>query len=129
MKKSRVANVVMASLVLLATNGCSLFAPKSETVFVNSEPQGAQVLVNNSNQGMTPCSVSVPCKGATIVVRKDGYSTQVYPLGSSLGKCGILDIAGTVLFIFPVFGLLSSGAYTLDQHNIYAPLSKKSSGE
>ena len=129
MKKSRVANVVMASLVLLATNGCSLFAPKSETVFVNSEPQGAQVLVNNSNQGMTPCSVSVPCKGATIVVRKDGYSTQVYPLGSSLGKCGILDIAGTVLFIFPVFGLLSSGAYTLDQHTIYAPLSKKAAGE
>ena len=129
MKKSRVANVVMASLVLLTTNGCSLFAPKSETVFVNSEPQGAQVLVNNSNQGMTPCNVSVPCKGATIVVRKDGSTTQVYPIGSSLGKCGILDIAGTVLFIFPVFGLLSSGAYTLDQHNIYAPLSKKSSGE
>ena len=129
MKKSRVANVVMASLVLLTTNGCSLFAPKSETVFVNSEPQGAQVLVNNSNQGMTPCSVSVPCKGATIVVRKDGYTTQVYPIGSSLGKCGILDIAGTVLFIFPVFGLLSSGAYTLDQHTIYAPLSKKAAGE
>ena len=129
MKKSRVANVVMASLVLLATNGCSLFAPKSETVFVNSEPQGAQVLVNNSNQGMTPCNISVPCKGATIVVRKDGYTTQVYPIGSSLGKCGILDIAGTVLFIFPVFGLLSSGAYTLDQHTVYAPLSKKSSGE
>ena len=85
--------------------------------------------MNNSNQGMTPCSVSVPCKGATIVVRKDGYSTQVYPLGSSLGKCGILDIAGTVLFIFPVFGLLSSGAYTLDQHTIYAPLSKKAAGE
>ena len=125
MKKSRVANVVMATLVVLTTNGCSLFAPKSETVSFNSEPQGAQVYVNNTLKGTTPCSVSVPCKGADIVVKKDGYNTQVYTIGHSLGTCGILDIAGTVMFLVPVFGLLSDGAYTLDQHTIHAPLAKK----
>ena len=129
MKKSPVANVVMAALVLLTTNGCSLFAPKSETVFINSEPQGAQVLVNSNLKGTTPCSVSVPCKEASIVVKKDGYNTQAFTIGRSLGTCGILDIVGTVLFIVPVVGLFSSGAYTLDQHNIYAPLTKKASNE
>ncbi len=129
MKKSRVANVVMAALVVLTTNGCSLFAPKSETVSVNSEPQGAQVYVNNTLKGTTPCSVSVPCKGADIVVKKDGYNTQVYTIGHSLGTCGILDIVGTVMFLVPVFGLLSDGAYTLDQHTIHAPLTKKAAGE
>lgn len=129
MKKSRVANVVMAALVVLSTNGCSLFAPKSETVSVNSEPQGAQVYVNGTLKGTTPCNVSVPCKEANIIVKKDGYNSQFYTIGHSLGTCGILDIVGTVIIIVPVFGLLSSGAYTLDQHTIHAPLTKKAAGE
>lgn len=129
MKKSRVANVVMAALVVLSTNGCSLFAPKSETVSVNSEPQGAQVYVNETLKGTTPCNVSVPCKEANIIVKKDGYNSQFYTIGHSLGTCGILDIVGTVIIIVPVFGLLSSGAYTLDQHTIHAPLTKKAAGE
>lgn len=129
MKKSRVANVVMAALVVLTTNGCSLFAPKSETVSVNSEPQGAQVYVNGTLKGTTPCNVSVPCKEANIIVKKDGYNSQFYTIGHSLGTCGILDIVGTVIIIVPVFGLLSSGAYTLDQHTIHAPLTKKAAGE
>lgn len=129
MKKSRVANVVMAALVVLTTNGCSLFAPKSETVSVNSEPQGAQVYVNDTLKGTTPCNVSVPCKEANIIVKKEGYNSQYYTIGHSLGTCGILDIVGTVIIIVPVFGLLSSGAYTLDQHTIHAPLTKKAAGE
>ncbi len=129
MKKSRVANVVMAALVVLSTNGCSLFAPKSETVSVNSEPQGAQVYVNDTLKGTTPCNVSVPCKEANIIVKKEGYNSQYYTIGHSLGTCGILDIVGTVIIIVPVFGLLSSGAYTLDQHTIHAPLTKKAAGE
>ena len=129
MKKSRVANVVMASLLLLTTNGCSLFAPKSEIVSVNSEPQGAQVYVNGTLKGTTPCNVSVPCKEANIIVKKDGYNSQFYTIGHSLGTCGILDIVGTVMFLVPVVGLFSSGAYTLDQHTIQAPLSKKAAGE
>ena len=129
MKKSRVANVVMAALVVLSTNGCSLFAPKSETVSVNSEPQGAQVYVNDTLKGTTPCNVSVPCKEANIIVKKEGYNSQYYTIGHSLGTCGILDIVGTVIIIVPLFGLLSSGAYTLDQHTIHAPLTKKAAGE
>ena len=127
MKKTPVANVIMAALVLLATNGCSLFAPKSEDVSINSEPQGAQVLVNNTHRGTTPCSVSLPCKGdATIVVRKDGYKSEVYHVGYSLGTCGILDIVGTVLFLVPAVGLFSAGAYTLDEHTINVSLTKQS---
>ena len=128
MKQSKAANLVMAAIVLvLSTNGCSLFAPKSETVTINSEPQGAEVLVNNSRQGTTPCNVSLNCKhDATIVVRKQGYESQVFHINSHLGTCGIMDIVGTALFLFPAVGLFSAGAYTLDQHNIYAPMSKAS---
>lgn len=126
MKISKAANLVMTTLVLvLSTNGCSLFAPKSEKIAINSEPTGAEVLVNNRIEGTTPLSVSLNCKhDATIVVRKEGYTSQVFHVKSSLGTCGIMDIVGTVLFLVPAVGLFSAGAYTLDQHNIYAPLSK-----
>ena len=128
MKQSPVANVFMAALVLLATNGCSLFAPKSEDVSINSAPSGAQVYVNNNLKGTTPCSVSVPCKGATIMVKKSGYDPQLHTIGHSLGTCGVLDIVGTVLFLVPVVGLLSSGAYTLDEHTINVSLTKQPAG-
>ena len=129
MKKSRVANVVMASLLLITTNGCSLFAPKSEDIFVDSEPQGAQVIAGNRH-GTTPCTISVPCnKDVTVIVKKNGYGTQTYKIGYSLGTCGILDIVGTVLFLVPAVGFFSAGAYTLDQHTVYAPLTKKAANE
>ena len=63
------------------------------------------------------------------MVKKEGYNSQVYTIGHSLGTCGILDIVGTVMFLVPVVGLFSSGAYTLDQHTINAPMTKKATGQ
>jgi len=125
MKKSPVANAFMAALVLLTTNGCSFFAPKTEEVAVNTEPSGAEVYVNNSFQGTTPCRVPMSCKGGTITVKKAGYDPQLYTVGKSLGTCGIMDIVGTVIFLVPAIGLFSAGAYTLDEHNINVSMSKK----
>jgi len=126
MKKSPVANVVMASLLLLTTNGCSFFAPKTEEVAVNTVPAGAEVYVNNDFKGTTPCNVPMSCKGGEIMVKKAGYDPQLYKIGRSLGTCGVLDIVGTVLFLVPAIGLFSPGAYTLDEHTVNVSLTEKS---
>ena len=126
MKKTPVANVVMASLLLLTTNGCSFFAPKTEEVAVNAVPAGAEVYVNNNFKGTTPCSVPMSCKGGEIMVKKAGYDTQLYKVGRHLGTCGVMDIVGTVLFLVPAVGLFSAGAYTLDEHNVNVSLTKQS---
>ena len=127
MKKSKAANLVMAALVLvLSTNGCSFFAPKTEEVAVNTVPVGAEVYVNNSLKGTTPCNVPVSCKGGEIMVKKAGYNTQLYRVGRHLGTCGVMDIVGTVMFLVPAIGLFSAGAYTLDEHNVNISLTKQS---
>ena len=127
MKKSPVVNLIMAACVILTMNGCSLFAPKTETIHIDSDPQGAEVVINDQHL-VTPCSLSVPCnKDLAIAVRKDGYRTDVHYVGYTLGTCGFLDIVGTFLFLVPAVGLISSGAYTLNQHNIYVPLVKDTS--
>ena len=125
MKKTPVVNIVMASLVLLTTNGCSFFAPKTEEVAVNTVPSGAEVYVDNNFKGNTPCSVPVSCKGGEIMGKKDGYDTQLYTVGRHLGTCGIMDIVGTVLFLVPAVGLFSAGAYTLDEHTVNFSLSEQ----
>ena len=126
MKKTPVANIVMASLLLLTTNGCSFFAPKTEEVAVNAVPSGAEVYVNNNYKGTTPCSVPVSCKGGEIMVKKAGYDPQLHKIGRHLGTCGIMDIVGTVLFLVPAVGLFSAGAYTLDEHPLNVSLTKQS---
>ncbi len=127
MKKSKAANLVMASLVLvLSTNGCSFFAPKTENVAVNTVPASAEVYVNNDFKGTTPCSVPVSCKGGEIMVKKAGYDTQLHRVGRHLGTCGVMDIVGTVIFLVPAIGLFSAGAYTLDEHTINVNMTKQS---
>lgn len=126
MKKTSVANLIMAALVLLTTNGCSLFAPWTQTVSVNSGPSGAEVIVDNKFKGYTPCNIDVTCKGATITVRKDGYVSQNHTIGRSLGTCGIMDLVGTFFFIVPVVGLIAPGAYTLDERTVNFNMPKAS---
>jgi len=126
MKQSKVANLVMASLILLTANGCSFFAPKTENVAVNTVPAGAEVYVNNDFKGNTPCNVPMSCKGGEIMVKKAGYDTQIYRVGRHLGTCGIVDIVGTVMFLVPAIGLFSAGAYTLDEHTVNVSMTKQS---
>ena len=126
MKRVRkIVGCAMAAALLLQTVGCSLFAPWSEEVLIDSDPQGAEVVVPG-HRLTTPATVTVPCdKDLTVVVRKEGFRTQSSSVRRTLGKCGVLDVVGTVLFIVPAVGLFSPGAYTLDHHTVFFVLEKK----
>ena len=78
---------------------------------------------------VTPATFKVPCdEDIVVIARKDGYYTQSQTVRPVLGKCGTLDVVGTVVFLFPAVGLFSPGAYTLDQHTIFFTLSRSSEG-
>lgn len=116
--------LLIVGLSLLLT-GCSLFAPKSDELTIDSDPQGAEVIIPGLKRQKTPCVVSVPSdKNIMIIVRKQGYVTREYTIKSTLGKCGVLDVCGCVLWGIPAIGLFSPGAYTLEQHIIYVPFEK-----
>ena len=124
MKKTPVMNILMGAGLLLSTAGCSWFAPWREDVVVDSEPQGAQVIIPGQRL-TTPCTITVPCdRGITVVIKKEGYETSVHTIRHTLGKCGTLDVIGAVIWLVPAIGLFSPGASTLEQHTIYAPLTK-----
>ena len=124
---SKTLSAITMAVLLLTASGCSLFAPQHENILIDSDPQGAQVLLPGIRL-TTPCSVSVPCdEDLTVTVKKDGYDTAVFNIERTLGKCGLLDVIGTWTIGVPVIGLFSPGAWTLKQHTIFAPLNKKPS--
>lgn len=121
--KCRLFSVALAASLLYSTTGCSFFAPKHEKVVFDSEPQGATIIIPGQPRSTTPAALELPCdEDFTVVFRKAGYCTQSHSVRRTLGKCGIMDVVGTVVFLLPAFGLLSPGAYTLEHHTIFAPL-------
>ena len=115
----------VATSLLGTATGCSLFAPWHETLVIDSEPQGAAIVIPGYERMTTPASVSVPCdKDLTVVIRKEGYHTQVQTVRRTLGKCGVLDVVGTVVFLLPAVGLFSPGAYSLEPHTVFSVLPK-----
>lgn len=69
--------VAVASLAVLVA--CA--APKTKQIIINSEPQGAQILIDGEVIGQTPMKRDMKFKDVKkdrhlIQVRKDGYKTQ-----------------------------------------------------
>ena len=99
-------------------------APWKENITVDSDPQGAQVIIAGQRL-KTPCTFTVPCnKEVLVVVKQDGYDTVSYTIRPTLGVCGILDVVGTCCWLVPGIGLFTPGAFTLEQHIIYTPLTQ-----
>lgn len=120
MKKSLFSMVALSGLVLLS--GCSLFVPPTQNITVNGTPLGAQVVVNGRVMH-APVSVSVPRnKSVQIQVTKKGYYPCYLNGSYTLSPTGMMDIVGTVFFLFPALGFISPGAFTLEQDTFYYEL-------
>ena len=95
--------------------GCSFFAPKMETIGVNSDPPGAQVTVRGKPVGMTPVRFEAPRGEYLLVeVKKPGYQTQYRSGFRTLSTVGMIDVIGGAAFLLPILGLFSSGAWAND---------------
>ncbi|MCQ2380543.1 MAG: PEGA domain-containing protein [Victivallaceae bacterium] len=132
MKKNlpAIARCSASTLLAFACCGCSLFAPKQETIKVSSVPSDATVIVSGK-VGRTPAVFDVPCgEHITILVEKDGYHQYKEILGHRLGVCGTLDLIGGIFVGFPLLGLLSTnGSNTLEKNDVVAVLQQKAAAQ
>lgn len=124
MQRSQIAKKVVFRLISLAViscymAGCSLFGPRSQSIGVSSEPQGAQVFVGEKLMGTTPLHFEVARGDFHIVeVRKPGYQTQSRALSRRMSAIGMLDIVGGYIFLIPLVGLFSSASFEHDPAEI-----------
>jgi PEGA domain len=115
-------------LGVVAASGCSLFTGKTQNVSVTSDPPGAKVTINGGLVGASPVVYNVKrSEPVSVMVSKEGYDTATRSIEPSISTTGIVDIIGGCVWLFPFFGLLAPGAYTLENPNVSVVLSPKES--
>ena len=99
--------VVCFSMVNCAT----VFSGTSQTVAVNSDPQGADVKINGIMRGQTPLSLKLNKKQAPyyVTISKDGYKDAYYTITNKPGVGWIVLDVVTGLFELAVDAI--TGAY------------------
>jgi hypothetical protein len=120
-RRSAQRPVTVAILILCHLNltACSIFGGSSQPLTVNSEPPGANVLINGTLAGTTPLQHQVPRRGdLTVEVQKAGYKTQSRMTGRKLSSVGIVDVIGGAFFLLPLLGLIAPGAWEQDPATI-----------
>ncbi len=112
MKSIKIA-LVAASLLLL-TSCAYLFNDKMVEVGIDSNPSGADIIIEGVNYGKTPAVIKIEPKDYIATLNKEGYGTAQLKLESwqavrskkdEGGRC-IADTVGSVL-ILPMFSYWS----------------------
>jgi len=90
MKKA--LNILMILALTLSATGCAtLLKGDKERVYFSSNPDAAEVYVNDVYSGTTPLQLILPSKGTyNIEFRKDGYKNKVVTIDNQIGAGWII---------------------------------------
>jgi hypothetical protein len=92
--------VLLALLVTLVVPGCATIANgRHQSVFIASEPPGAEILLNGQVVGATPMSVRIRRRGpAEIDLHKTGYKPSTVSIPKAVSRW----LAGNLIFLNPL---------------------------
>ncbi|MCF7859585.1 MAG: PEGA domain-containing protein [Candidatus Cloacimonetes bacterium] len=114
------------SIIIIAVNGCAIiFQGTSKSMSFDSGPGAAEVWINGSKAGVTPCKIELKRdQEYSVEFRKEGFETKSYRITNSVGAGWvILDILGGLV---PLVIDAATGAwYSFDQENINALLEEQ----
>lgn len=79
--------VLLALITLTIVSGCATVVKgTTQSIPVNSDPTGAEVVVNNNVLGTTPTEIKLKRKrDHQVVIRKEGYTSVTMPVLKSVG--------------------------------------------
>lgn len=105
--------------VSIATSGCSVFVPKTQTVNASCSEPDATVQINagQTYQGRAQFDARRN-KAVSVTCYKSGYYPAQKTISSSLSWTGVADFIGSFIFIVPVVGFFSPGAWDLDETDV-----------
>lgn len=115
------------SLIVLLTFafqfGCSAFAPRYQSLTVTATETDAQIFINGLPAGKGRAVTRVPRdQDVALMAKKDGFEVSTKEVPSYLGKLGILDIVGGIIWLVPFVGLFFPGSQDLDTYNVTLPM-------
>ncbi len=116
---------IVSVIIVFSLIGCSAFRSTNQTIKINCnvpEP----ILKVNGDTCKCPTEVQVR-RNAKVIIEayKDGYDNYHKEIDHHLSTTAKLDIVGTCIIFFPVFGLMFPGAWDLDETDIIVVLNEK----
>ena len=121
----KVISSILASSIILST-GCSAFRPHSQTVTIDCAGHSDAVLMVNGDLHAPPAQVELPRnRDFSATCTKEGYHSGHRTVGNHFNGTGALDAVGTLLVLLPGIGLLTPGAWSLDQTKVNIPMIEK----
>lgn len=114
--------LLLSIIVCGLCSGCSFFNTSRQIIAVNVQPSDANVIINGLSYPGGSIYTEVPrAREVLIEVWKDKFFPEKYVIPFKLSSTGVLDACGTI-FIIPVFGLFSSGAWELKENVVHIKL-------
>lgn len=94
-RRTELALALLVSLPALLGGCATLFSTDRQPVEFTSAPQGAEVLVDGRSVGRTPVVAPVERKtgGTVVTVRKAGFETKQFRLGTTINAVAILNLS------------------------------------
>jgi hypothetical protein len=110
---------------ILSMDCATIVHGTTQYVPVSSNPTGAQVTVDGQIYYTTPCVIELERDKAHIVTfTLEGYTTEHMKIENSLSAWFYIGIIPGLIFIGPVYDLISGGAYELTPEMVFASLKK-----
>lgn len=116
---------VLFIVTTLLLNACStLRLNHYADVTVNCEPDNATARVNAERKS-APAVFTVPRdKNIQVFCEKEGYETAQKEVQTRLNATGWLDTIAGYIFLVPYIGVLTPGAWSLEEEDISLQLQK-----
>jgi len=114
MPKRTIISLLSVSVFL---NGCSAFVPDQEEVTITASEPGAAVVVNDQTVGESPVTVQLARNDSYVITSSS--DPLPYEDNRRISFTGVLDIFGTILFIFPIIGCFTPGFWTISDTDVH----------
>jgi hypothetical protein len=125
MKFKKLSMFVAGAVLSLANISCSLGVGSNQTVTVNSNVP-AKIIANGTPVGTTPISFEAKrAKSLALIATAPGYSQSVKTVDRQFSQTGMLDAIGGLFLFVPWIGLVTDGAWELQENNVFLNLEKK----
>ena len=111
--------ILLFVAVSLLVSGCSAFVPRTQTVTASCSEADATLQINGGETQTGKARVEARRdKVFSYACLKPGYYPAHKSVSYSISPTGIADFVGSMIFIIPVVGIFTPGAWDLDEHDV-----------
>lgn len=111
--------ILLFVAVSLLVSGCSAFVPRTQTVTASCSEADATLQINGGETHTGKARVEARRdKVLSYACLKPGYYPAHKTVSYSISPTGVADFIGSMLFLIPIVGVFTPGAWDLDEKDV-----------